>query len=367
MLSHLNGALGSRSPLRLILIGLLALVVIFLIVGTVTQSSAPEPAFGGLQTQPFLALAVLAFAAGLLSFVSPCTLPILPAYFAFAFQSGRRQIATNTLVFMLGLATTFSVFGAGASVLGRVLRQNQNLIMLIGGALVITFGVMSLLGKGFSGLQKQQEQTVTQNSLGGSYLFGLTFAVGWSSCVGPILGTVMTMAGTTASVSRGMMLLFIYALGLGLPLVLVSTFFGRASRQSLIWRALRGKGWNVNVSAFVVALVWALAIWRILVAAADYAFFNFDFLTGQTFGPVHEYGLLAIAILGAALWVLTGPKENRRVWLQLHTTQLLSGALFILLGLLLLSGTLATFNSLVPPDLAIWFAGVEDWLIGLFG
>jgi len=347
--------------------GVIALVVIFLIVGTVTQSSAPEPIFGGVQTQPFMVLAFLAAFGGVMSFVSPCTLPILPAYFAFAFQSGRKQIAMNTMVFMLGLATVFSVMGAGASLLGRVLRQNQSLIMLMGGSLIIIFGVMSLMGRGFGGMQKQQEEVSRNNSIGGSFLFGMTFAVGWSSCVGPILGTVLTMAGTTGSVIRGMMLLFIYALALGLPLIIVSTFFGRASRQSMLWRALRGKGWLVTMSVFFIGLLWALAIWRILVAAGEYAFFNFDYFAGQEFTSGHEYGLLAVAIIGVLLWIFTSPRQERRVQLQLHTTQLLSGALFIVMGVLLLNGTLASFNSLVPPDLAIWFAGLEEQLITLFG
>jgi cytochrome c-type biogenesis protein len=367
MLSSVKSPLRSLSPLQLIVAGVVLLILIFLLVGTFSQSSAPEPAFGGLQTQPFLALAFLAFFGGVMSFVSPCTLPILPAYFAFAFTSGRKQIALNTMVFLLGLAVVFSVMGAGASVLGRVLRQNQSLILLIGGSLVIIFGVLALLGRGFGGMQKQDEQQQRRRGLGGSFLFGMTFAVGWSSCVGPILGTVLTMAGTTGSVSRGMMLLFIYALGLGLPLIIVSTFFGRASRQSMLWRALRGKGWLVTVSVFFVGLIWALAIWRILVAAGEYAFFNFDYFAGQEFTSAHEFGLLAVAIMGVLLWVLTSPKRERRVQLQLHTTQLLSGALFIVMGILLLNGTLATFNSLVPPDLAIWFADIEEQLITLFG
>jgi cytochrome c-type biogenesis protein len=353
--------------MQLIVLGIAALVVLFLIFGTVTQSAAPESPFGGLQDRSFVTLAMLAFAAGMLSFASPCTLPILPAYFAFAFSSGRKQIALNTLVFMVGLGFTFAIMGAGASVVGRVLRQNQQLIMLVGGALVIMFGVMSLLGRGFGGLQRHEEQAADNRTLGGSFAFGMTFAVGWSSCVGPILGTVLTMAGTTSSVTRGMMLLFIYAMGLGLPLVVVSTFFGRASRQSLFWRILRGKGWTVEVSTLVIALVWALAIWRVLVAVADYAFFNFDFLAGQTVTAGHQVGLLAVSLLGAALWVLTSPSQERRTVLHLHSTQLVSGALFILLGILLLNGTLATFNSLVPPDLALWFAGIEDRLIEIFG
>ncbi|MDX1613059.1 MAG: cytochrome c biogenesis CcdA family protein [Candidatus Promineifilaceae bacterium] len=369
MISSAKDPFRSLSFMQMLVIGVVALVIVFLIVGSVTQSSAPDPVFGGLQTQPFLVLAFLSFFGGLLSFASPCTLPILPAYFAFAFQSGRRQIAANTMVFMLGLATTFAVFGAGASVLGRVLRQNQGLIMLVGGALVLIFGVMSLLGKGFTGFQRQQEEAVSSNnSLGGSYLFGLTFAVGWSSCVGPILGTVLTMAGTTASVSRGMMLLFIYALGLGLPLIVVSTFFGRASRQSLFWRILRGKGWRVDVPILAIGLLWALAIWRILVAVGEYAFRNFDYFAGQTFSGGHEIGLLVVAVLGVVLWIVTSPRdEGGRTKLHLHTTQLVSGALFILMGILLLNGTLASFNSLVPPDLAIWFAGFEERLIELFG
>ena len=220
---------------KIIVLGTVVLVVIFLIVGTINQTSAPPPTFAfGLQTQPFLVLSVLAFGGGLLSFLSPCTLPILPAYFAFAFQSGRKQIALNTLAFLLGLATMFSLLGAGASAIGSVLRDSQGMIMLIGGALILVFGVMSLLGSGFTGF-KQEEESPRSATLGGSFAFGLTFAVGWSSCVGPILGTVLTMAATTGSVLRGSMLLFIYALGLGLPLLLVSTLFGRelASMRSL--------------------------------------------------------------------------------------------------------------------------------------
>ncbi|MGD2078159.1 MAG: cytochrome c biogenesis CcdA family protein [Chloroflexota bacterium] len=362
-----KGPLRSLSTLQLAVIGLVAVILAFLIIGTVVQSSAPEPVFGGLQTQPFLVLAMLSAFAGLMSFVSPCTLPILPAYFAFAFTSGRKQIATNTLFFMLGLATVFSVMGAGASALGRLLRQNQGLIMLVGGSLIIIFGVMSLLGRGFTGMKDQSQEAQPRNqTIGGSYLFGMTFAVGWSSCVGPILGTVLTMAATTGNVIRGMMLLFIYAIALGLPLIIISTFFGRASRQSILWRTLRGKGWNVNVSTFLVALVWALAIWRILVSVVQYAFFNFDYFAGLEFSPAYEIGLLLVSIAGAMLWVLTSPGDKRRMDLQLHTTQLFSGGLFILMGLLLLNGTLATFNSLVPPDLALWFAEFEETIINAF-
>ena len=119
-MSELKAPLSIRSwPIgRLILAGFGIILIGFLVIGTVTQGGDPQQPGFGIQTQPFLILAMLAFAGGLLSFLSPCTLPILPAYFAFAFQSGRRQIAANTMIFMLGLASMFALLGASASVLG---------------------------------------------------------------------------------------------------------------------------------------------------------------------------------------------------------------------------------------------------------
>jgi cytochrome c biogenesis protein CcdA len=224
---------------------------------------------------------------------------------------------------------------------------------------------MSLLGKGFTGMQQEDAQ-VNTGTLGSSYLFGMTFAVGWSSCVGPILGSVFTLTGFSGSILRGISAGFIYTLGLGLPLIIVSTFFGRASRKSLFWRILRGKGWNINTHALILAMVWALAIWRILAAVVHYAFNNISTFSGQEYTLAHELGLLFIAVAGAALWVFTSANQEKEVQVHLHTTQLVSGALFIFMGLLLLNGTLAQFNSLIPPDLAIWFADFEDTLIQLF-
>ena len=357
--------LQTLSSTQMVLVGLGIVLLAFLILGSLGQANADPNGFAfGIQTQPFIVLAVLSFLAGILSFVSPCTLPVLTAYFAFAFQSDRSKIASNTLAFMIGLATTFSLFGAAGFFLGRYLLQNQQVILLVGGAVIILFGVLSLFGGGFGGTAKFSDQT-RSTDMRGSFLFGLTFAVGWSSCVGPILGSVLTLAAQTSSVWRGMMLLFIYTLGLGLPLLLVSTFFGRMSRKSLFWRVLRGKGWAWHTHMLVVATVWALAIWRILVAVAEYAFRRFAVFHGQTFGTGHEIGLLVLVLAGAALWVYTSPQE-RRITVQLHSTQLISGALFAVIGLLMLNGQLAAFNNLIPPQLAEWLAIQEEWLIGLF-
>lgn len=356
------------TPLQLVLIGLVALLLLFLILGTVNQSAAPPDQFAfGVQKQPFITLALLAFMGGVLSFASPCTLPVLTAYFAFAFQSDQQKIAANTLAFMLGLATTFSLLGAVGFALGRVLQQSQSLIMLVSGAVIVIFGVMSILGRGFSGATGLSTQTRSPG-MRGSYLFGLTFAVGWSACVGPILGVILTLAFQTNTVWQGMMLLFIYTLGLGLPLLIVSTFFGRMSRQSTFWRVLRGKGWDWNTSVFIVALIWALALWRIIAAFAEYAIHNFAFLSGLEYSLALEIGILVLLVAGAGLWTLTS-SESRRVTVHMHSTQLISGALFIFLGMLMLESQMGLINGV----LARWSAvvdeqtlAVQDWLLNLF-
>jgi hypothetical protein len=115
-----------------------------------------------------------------------------------------------------------------------------------------------------------------------------------------------------------------------------------------------------------VGLVWALAIWLILAGIGRYAFENFDYFGGQPFTPLHQIGLFVIAILGVALWIYTGPDRQRTDPLHLHTTQLFSGALFIILGIMMLNGSLATFNNLIPTDLATWFADIEENFVNIF-
>ncbi len=129
---------------------------LFLILGKWFGRRAEESAAGDLTKTPFLALAVLSFFAGMLGFISPCTLPLLPAYFAVTFQSERKRVLVMTLAFMAGLAVTFAFFGALAGILGRALNSiglSKFELARIGGVVIIIFGVMSLLGKGFTGIQ----------------------------------------------------------------------------------------------------------------------------------------------------------------------------------------------------------------------
>jgi cytochrome c-type biogenesis protein len=363
--TSLPGRIQSLSTGQKLVIGVVGAAVILLIIGAFNQNNNPNQLSVGLQTQPYFVLATLAFGAGLLSFLSPCTLPVLTAYFAFAFQSGRTQIATNTLAFLMGLATTFTLFGAVGFALGRALGDNQSILMIVGGSVIMVMGVLSLLGKGFAGVDTGSAEP-RNATLAGSYVFGLTFAIGWSSCIGPILGTVITLAYYTETVWRGMSLLFIYTLGLGLPLLIVSTFFGRMSRQSRFWKMLRGRGWEWDTHIFVVALIWGLAIWRILVAVVEYTFRVYPVFDGRPFTIWYEIALLILAVAGAALWTFTST-GSQRTTVHLHSTQLISGALFILIALLMLNGSLTVINGLlVDSPFAEWLLVLEDRIVAFF-
>lgn len=197
-------------------------------------------------------LAFPAFLAGVLSFLSPCCLPVLSAYFAFTLQTKPERLLPTSLAFFGGLATTLVVLGATTTALSQLLFQNLDSLTLVGGVIIIAFGVMSLFGKGFSGIQlTNQPQTGTF----GAYLYGATFALGWSACVGPILASLMTMLVTQGVVVlEGAVLTFVYALGLGTPIMLIVLFTRRIDKQSRFWRVLRGRGFSVQLGSRILDL-----------------------------------------------------------------------------------------------------------------
>lgn len=231
-------------PIRGLLLGLgiaLALGAIALL--SVRSAAAALTPAGGAGS--LLVLAPAAFLAGVFSFLSPCTLPILPAYFAFTFQARRERVVVMTIAFFLGLATTMVVLGASATALSQLLFSNLRALTTVGGVIVIAFGVMSMLGKGFTGAKLLDRPTA---SVAGSYLYGATFALGWTACVGPILGALLTLLATQGvAVVQGAVLAFIYALGLGLPLIIMAAFFSRLGSGSRFWKLMRGRGVELNL------------------------------------------------------------------------------------------------------------------------
>jgi cytochrome c-type biogenesis protein len=181
-----------------------------------------------------------AFSAGLLSFISPCVLPLVPSYLSYITglsvenlakveerERFKSAIILNALLFIAGFSTVFIAFGASASLIGQVLYEYQDVIRKVGGILIIIFGLY-LLGILKLHIFTTERRLVHFESrpVGyvGSFLIGTAFAAGWTPCVGPVLGTILAYASTTESMSGGVMLLSAYSFGLGLPFFL--TAFG---------------------------------------------------------------------------------------------------------------------------------------------
>ena len=180
---------------------------------------------------------ITAFLAGLLSFISPCVLPLVPSYLMYlsglSFQqlahSGehavvKKTVLTNALLFIVGFSLVFIGFGASASLLGQVLLDYQDVVRKAGAILMIVFGlqVSGIIKLKFLMMEKHLSVTVRRAGPIASLLIGGTFAAGWTPCVGPILGTMLLYAATKDTLLDGVTLLAFYSLGLGVPLLIAS-------------------------------------------------------------------------------------------------------------------------------------------------
>jgi cytochrome c-type biogenesis protein len=181
----------------------------------------------------------IAFAAGLLSFLSPCVLPLLPSYLAFitglSFEEltredtqgqgkKRKTILLHSFLFVLGFSSLFTALGASATYLGQFLAVHRDTIRIAGGILIILFGLFISGIISFDFLQREKKFHLQNKPLGflGSYLVGLTFAAGWTPCVGPILSSILLFASTQQDIWSGLILLLAYSLGMGLPFLICS-------------------------------------------------------------------------------------------------------------------------------------------------
>ena len=180
---------------------------------------------------------LVALLAGLLSFLSPCVLPIVPPYLAYMsgmtmseLKVGRAGALVPALFFVLGLSTVFMLLGFTASVFGAFFLQNQDIFGKIAGAVVILFGLHFLGVLRIPLLNREARLDVGDRggSAFGAYVLGLAFAFGWTPCIGPQLGTILSLAATEASVLRGTVLLGVYAAGLGIPFLLAALFIQRS-------------------------------------------------------------------------------------------------------------------------------------------
>jgi cytochrome c-type biogenesis protein len=183
---------------------------------------------------------LLAAGAGLLSFASPCVLPLLPAYLGYMTGLTADEIQTQrdtrtrahvlgrSVAFVLGLSLVFAALGASASVVGRALLDHQTLLLRVAGVLVVVLGLHTLGLVRIPMLYREKRLTFggAEGSYLGALLLGAAFAAGWTPCIGPFLAGLLALASQEQTVSQGMLLLFVYGLGLGVPFVLTGLALG---------------------------------------------------------------------------------------------------------------------------------------------
>ena len=192
----------------------------------------------------------ISFTAGLLSFLSPCVLPLIPSYVSFItglsiddVQRSRRVTLAHSLLFVAGFTIVFLALGATATLLGQLLVRNRDWVGRIGGVLVIALGLY-LLGVFNLGIFAREKRVhIANKPLGyfGTLLVGMAFAAGWTPCIGPILGGVLTYTASSADLNRGLVLLLAYSLGLAVPFLLAALMIDRFMeafqryRGALVW------------------------------------------------------------------------------------------------------------------------------------
>jgi cytochrome c-type biogenesis protein len=204
----------------------------------------------------------VAFAAGVVSFLSPCVLPIVPGYLGFItgmsmdeLRAGakRRAVLVPALFFVGGFSLIFVLMGASATLIGQVLKVYQDWIARIGGLMIIVFGLHLLGVFRLGALMRERRMHLTRSPAGyaGAAAVGAAFGAGWTPCLGPILGALLTFASTRATLGEGMYLLGFYSLGLALPFLLAAVGMGAFMRTSQRMRGLLPVFENVSGAVLV--------------------------------------------------------------------------------------------------------------------
>ena len=170
----------------------------------------------------------IAFAAGLISFLSPCVLPLIPGYIAFILGSSLNELIEKKninilpiVLFTFGFSIVFVFFGATATILGQLLLENSNQLRIVAGIIIIILSlhILDILKLNFLNFEKRIYSEKKQGLIG-PILIGMAFAFGWTPCIGPILGSILLLASTEETINRGVLLLLFYSLGLAIPFIL---------------------------------------------------------------------------------------------------------------------------------------------------
>src|SRR6188768_1746100 len=226
---------------------------------------AGRPGRSGAVNEPATLSIVVAFAAGLLSFLSPCVLPLVPSYIGFLTgmtlpeMGGRRRVALlHALCFVSGFALIFILLGASATALGRALNYYQVWLTRVGGVLIIAFGLYCLGVLKLDALQMERRVHLQDKPVGflGSVLVGMAFGAGWTPCIGPILGAILSLATVEADVGKGMLLLGAYSAGLAVPFLLAAVAVERFFDWFQSFR--RYLPWVMRISGVLLVVVGVL-------------------------------------------------------------------------------------------------------------
>ena len=171
---------------------------------------------------------IIAFSAGLISFLSPCVLPLIPGYISYISGSSINELVEKKnvnlipiILFTVGFSIVFIIFGAASTFLGQVLLQNSYELRIVAGLIIIILSlhIIGLINIGFLNYEKRIQTNINKNFFS-PILIGMAFAFGWTPCIGPILGSILVLASTEESLGRGILLLFFYSIGLAIPFIL---------------------------------------------------------------------------------------------------------------------------------------------------
>ena len=231
---------------------------------------------------------LIAFGAGLISFLSPCVLPLIPGYVSYISGNSINELLDKKnvnlipmVLFTIGFSIVFIIFGAASTFLGQVLLQNSFELRILAGLIIIILSlhIIGILNIKFLNFEKRI-QTETNTNFYSPILIGMAFAFGWTPCIGPILGSILVLAATEDSINKGIMLLFFYSLGLAIPFILS----GYLIQKFLIFSKNFRKNINLvsKIGGIILLITGILIITNQLQALGYYLLNIFPFL--QNFG-----------------------------------------------------------------------------------
>ena len=231
---------------------------------------------------------IIAFAAGLISFLSPCVLPLIPGYISYISGSSLSELIEKKnvnlipiILFTVGFSIVFIIFGAASTFIGQVLLQNSYELRIIAGLVIIVLSlhIIGIINIRFFNYEKRIQTNISKNFFS-PILIGMAFAFGWTPCIGPILGSILVLASTEDSLGRGILLLSFYSIGLAIPFILS----GYLMQKFLVFSKNFKK--NINkiskIGGVILLITGVLIITNQLQALGYYLLDVFPFL--QNFG-----------------------------------------------------------------------------------